>query len=163
MENTTDTKSTITLFDREDYQIQNTTFQPIHHHELCIFTSNELEPACCICANLYQSRQPSVTVVTAEMQHPLPDCAHIHCSVSINVHQVLMNVSGCNFFWIQWHTVASSTLPCQTSSVMVTLYYCHTTTKCNGIGGKVHPLWPYYQHPPQTVFANIMKQEALLS
>ena len=39
-----------------------------------------------------------VIVTTAETHHPLLHCAHIHCLVSINVQQALMNVSGCHFF-----------------------------------------------------------------
>jgi len=31
------------------------------------------------------------------------------------------------------------------------------------IGGKAQPLLPYHQHPPLTPWANIIKQEALLS
>ena len=39
------------------------------------------------------------------------------CFVSINIQQVLVNISGCHFFLhegIQWHTFASYALPCQT-------------------------------------------------
>ena len=32
------------------------------------------------------------------MHHLLPHCAHIHCLVSRNIQQTLMNVSGCHFF-----------------------------------------------------------------
>lgn len=39
-----------------------------------------------------------ITVATADMQHPPPHCIHIHFLVSINVHQVSVNVSGCSFF-----------------------------------------------------------------
>ena len=34
--------------------------------------------------------------ICTERLHPLPYCAHIHCSVSINVQQVSMNVSECS-------------------------------------------------------------------
>ena len=46
METTTDKKSTITLFDSINSQLQNTIFQHSHHHQLCIFDSNEQELAC---------------------------------------------------------------------------------------------------------------------
>ena len=44
METTTDAKSTVTLFDRANPQLQNTTFQHSHHHSLRIFISSEQEP-----------------------------------------------------------------------------------------------------------------------
>lgn len=43
---------------------------------------------------------PHITVATAETHYVLPDCAYIYCLVSINVQQVLKNVNGCNFFYI---------------------------------------------------------------
>ena len=43
----TDTKSTITLFDRANLQLQNTVFPHSHQHGLCIFNSDVQEPACC--------------------------------------------------------------------------------------------------------------------
>ena len=33
--------------------------------------------------------------------HPLLHCAHIQCLVSINIHQALINLSGCNFFCME--------------------------------------------------------------
>ena len=47
LETTTDAKSTITLLDRADSQLQSAAFSHRHHHWLCIFTSDETEPACC--------------------------------------------------------------------------------------------------------------------
>jgi len=63
-----------------------------------MFTSNEQEPGICACKNLYQWRRPNAAVTTAETHHPPPHCAHIHCFVTINVQQVLMNVSECHLF-----------------------------------------------------------------
>lgn len=47
--------------------------------------------------------QPSRTwlifhVAAAEMYHPPPHCADIRCWVSMNVEQVLVNVTVCHFF-----------------------------------------------------------------
>jgi hypothetical protein len=42
-----------------------------------------------------------ITVATAEMHHPLPHCAHIHCWVFINVEQASMNINGYNFLCMQ--------------------------------------------------------------
>jgi len=46
METTTAMKRTITLFDRKNYQLQNTVFQHSHDRLLCITASNEQKPAC---------------------------------------------------------------------------------------------------------------------
>ena len=49
---------------------------------------------------------------------PLLHCAHIHCLVSINIQQTLVNNSGCSFFLhggIQSHLFAPYSLPCQMS------------------------------------------------
>ena len=42
-----------------------------------------------------------VTAAAAETHHPPPHCANIHCLVSINVQQALMNVIGCHFFCME--------------------------------------------------------------
>jgi len=43
METATATKSTMTLFDNANSQLQNTVFQYSHHHEQFIFASDEQE------------------------------------------------------------------------------------------------------------------------
>ena len=57
-----------------------------------------------------------ITVATAEMHHLLPHFTDIHCLVSINVQQALINISGDHFFLqgFYFHTFASYALPCQT-------------------------------------------------
>ena len=84
METTTDTKSTITLVDRENSQLQKAVFQHSHHHELCILTNNEQEPERSTSKNLHQQRTPTVNVATAEVHHPAPHCAHTHWLESTN-------------------------------------------------------------------------------
>ena len=101
METTTDTKSIITLSNRANSQPQNALFQHSHHHQLCTFASDEQESACSTCKILNQRRQPTIAVTTAEMHHPLPYCAHIHCLVSINIQQASMNISGYHFFHME--------------------------------------------------------------
>ena len=62
IETTTDTKSTVTLFDRaNNSELQNTIFQDCRHHELCIFTSDEHESSCCTQKNLHLQKWPTVT------------------------------------------------------------------------------------------------------
>ena len=110
METTTDTKSTVTLSCRANSQVQNTLFQLSRHHSLCIFTTDEQEPACHAHSNLHQQRCPTVT--TAEMHHSPPHCAHIHCLVSINVQQTSVNVNRCCFFHMKDFSVTHSLDTC---------------------------------------------------
>ena len=65
----------------------------------------------------------SLTVATAEMHHLPPHCANIHCLVSINVQQALMNVSDCNFFHMECHMATKS------NRILVERFnlYCHAT------------------------------------
>ena len=114
METTIDTKGTFSFspFDKGNSQLQNTLFQHSHHHELCIFSSNEPEPACCAHKSLW-TRCHCRQCWNAP---PTPDCSHplfgLHkCSASIDGC-----VSRCHFFphgGIQWHTFTSYVLPRQ--------------------------------------------------
>ena len=108
-------KSTITLCNRINFQPQSIFFQHTHYHELCIFATDEQEPACHTHDNQHQQRRHTVTVITAETHSPLPHCTQSHCLVSINVLQMSMNING----EIQWHLFASYTLPWHTP-------LCHT-------------------------------------
>ena len=54
-------KSTITLFERANSQLQNIVFQHIQHHQLYIAISDEQEPACHVHKNLHHHRWPSVS------------------------------------------------------------------------------------------------------
>ena len=80
------------------------------------------------------------TVTTAETHHPPPHCAHIHCLVSINVQQALMNVSECNFsawrnsvphFCFIGHDMSSMSDTILSECPSAAIY--QTATKCNGI------------------------------
>ena len=58
-----------------------------------------------------------MTRLACHHYHPPLHCADVYCLISINVHQVSMNINGCHFFLhrgIQWHTFDSYALPCQT-------------------------------------------------
>ena len=142
METTTDAKSTIALSGRANSQLQNTIFQHSHHHQLCIFTSNEQEPACSARKNLHGHLECGLSftllsLTAAEMHCLLPHCAHIHSFVSINIKQASMNVSGCNFFHMEEFTDTPllHTLPHQAPflSDCLSAAICHTATKCNEI------------------------------
>ena len=99
LETTAATKNTITLFDRANSQLQNTVFQRSHHHLLCIFASNEQEPACCARNYLHQQRWPTAIVTTAEVHDLPPHCAHIHCSVSLKCSASIDECQWVPFFF----------------------------------------------------------------
>jgi len=61
-----------------------------------------------------------ITVTTAEMPHPLPHCALIHCLASINIQQALVSVSGCKFF-------------CMEESSDTSLLHTHLHVRCHCI------------------------------
>jgi len=82
METTTDTKRTITLFDREDSQLQNTVFYIVTTITSAFSPAMNKSlhaPLTQICTS---RGKPTVAVVTAEMHHPPSHCAHIHQLVS---------------------------------------------------------------------------------
>jgi len=78
-----------------------------------------------------------IAVTTAETYYLLPNCAHMHCLVSINIQQITMNVSGCHFFphgEIQFH----SCFLCASMSGAIlsdcpSPAICLTAITCNGI------------------------------
>ena len=152
MKTITDTKSTITLFDRVNSQLQNTIFQ--HHHAHWYIHTDELtEKFFC-----------DVTIMHGCPEHSLSSTSLCHhcwntppttsqCLQPLfGLHQCSANVK-CNqvtFFphvGIQWHTFASSTLPCHIVRMPLVILsecpsaaICHTATKCNGIlVGRVNP------------------------
>ena len=134
METTTETKSTIELFDRALVFNTDTTIT------YAFFATAKQEPACCGCKNLHQRRWPTVVVATAETHHPLPHCAHIHCLVSIKV-QSPANGDKCQ--WVPFFSAWRNSVPplcfihtSKSDSILIDCSFaaiCHTATKCNGI------------------------------
>jgi len=101
------------------------------------------------------------------MHHPLPHCAHIHCLVSINIQQVLMHINGGHFFLI--HEFSDTPLlhmhfhvRCHSVTFPLCYHLSHGNKIEGIIGGKGPHLLPYPPHPPLMLWANIIKQEALL-
>jgi len=150
------------LFDRANSPLQSIKFQQSSHHEQGTSTSNEQEPTCHACRSLKHRRWPLVTV---EMHRPPPHCVHIHYLISINIQQVLMNVSRCHIF-------------CMDKFNVTTLFHTHFHVRhqfirlplcCHLSHGKkctrilVGRFNLYLVIPPLTPWANIIKQEALPS
>jgi len=117
--------------------------------------------------SLYRWRCPTVTAV--EMHHLPPHCAHTHCLVLINIQQVSVNASGCNFF----HMEKFSGISLLHMHFHVRHHFfrlplcCHLSHNIKmqwDIGGKVHLLLPRHQHLPLMSRANVLEAlEALLS
>lgn len=106
----------VTVFDRGNWQLQNTSFQHSYHHMLCIFSSNEQELACHNHKYMHQHLWATVIVDSAEMHHLPSHRGHFHCLFFINIQQAQMNVNWYHFFLhggIWWPTFASYSLPHQ--------------------------------------------------
>ena len=110
----------------------------------------------------------TVTVITTETSHPLPHCAHTHCLVSIDVQQLLMNVTGCHYFHVEEFNprpLLHAYFHIRHHSVRLPLccYLSHSNNTLQNISRKVQSLLLSHQHPYLTWWANIIKEEALLS
>lgn len=120
----TDTKSTVTLFDRANSELQNTilltvtsisfTFLPHMNKSLYAMLIK-------ICMAVQTLSVFHVTVATVEMHHSPPHCAHTHCLVSINVHQASKNVNECSFFCMEKFNSAH-------------LFHTHFHVRCHLVG-----------------------------
>jgi len=101
-----------------------------------------------------------VTVITAETHHPPAHCAHIHCLVSLNVQQALMDVNGCHFFHMgEFRDAPLLHLHFHVSHHSVRLPLCchlsHGNKMEQYVGGKVQPLLPY---TPPTFASEVVGQ-----
>lgn len=141
-----DMKSSITLFDRENSQLQNIIFQ----QSLPVMNKSLYTTLIKISTN--RSDLLSLLPLLAETHQLLSHCTHIHCLISINIHKALMNVSGCNFFHIGkfsytplFHLYFHGRHECHSGAIH------HTATKHNGILVKFKPLLLYQQHLPLTL------------
>ena len=82
---TTDIKSTTTLLDRADYQLQNTIFSTVTTAIYAFSPAMNKNLHAPLVKNLHQWRRTTVAVAAAEVHHPLPHCAHIHWLVSTDI------------------------------------------------------------------------------
>ena len=132
METTTDTRSTIEVFDRANSQLQSSILQLSHYQYQWIFASNEQETACQLVKSAWMSRMWlvfHVAVISASL------CSHL-----FGLYKHSASINECQwvpFFpheGIQWHTFASYALLCQTSFCQYpSTAICHMATKCNGM------------------------------
>ena len=141
METTTDAKSTITLFDIANSQLQTLFFNTVTIISYAFSPAKNKQPTCCAHKNLHQQRWPTVTVITAEMHHPPPHCTHTHCLISINVQQAGMSMGAIffNFIYFAWRNsiihlcfICSSMSETILSDCPSAAIYC-TATKHNEI------------------------------
>ena len=135
------TKSTVALFGRTNSQLQSTLFPDSCHHYLCIFASNEQEPACCAfkiymtiwnvaclshCSCHYWNAPPTTSVCT-------------HSLFGLQKHSASINECQWVQFFYTWrnsvthlgfiHTSVSDT----TLSVCPSATICHMATTCKGV------------------------------
>ena len=137
METTTDTKSTITLFDKADVQLKNTNLQHSHH----IFANHDQQCACQASKHLHSRLEYGLSftllsVTTAETHLPLrshPLFGLHKRSAMVNEHQwVPFFLHG----GIQFHTFTLYTPPrqtplCQTALLLPPVtQQQHVTERC---------------------------------
>lgn len=100
--------------DRASSQLYHTIF-PHNHHWQGILTRDKQE-------NANGCLKNDIISIT-DLHYPLSSCVEIHILVSVNIHQVSMNVNRCNFSaWsnsVIWFCFMS--LSCQ-------MEFCQTTT-----------------------------------
>jgi len=85
---TTGTKSTISLFDRANSQLQNNIFQHSHHHHVDKLIKMLVTAWCDSCSRPCRMWLVFyVTVYTSEMHHTALHCAHMLSLVSIFIQQ----------------------------------------------------------------------------
>ena len=152
MENTTDTKSTTTLFDRANSQLQNTIFQQspplaMHFHQwwtrACMLHSSKSaaeEMTHCHCHHCWNAPPPASL------------CSHC-CLVSINIQQALMEVNRCNFFHMEEFSATPLLHPhyhdrCHSVRLPLCGHLLHDSNMEWNVGRKVQPLLSYHKHLP---------------
>ena len=136
METTIDTKSTITLFDRANSQLQNTIFQ--HSHHVSAFLSEMKKSLHAMLVKICASRNDPLSLspllkctTTASLcSHPLLGLQK--CSASVNECQ-----------WVQFFSAWRKSMTCfcfiyasmsdANFSVCPSAASCHMATICNGI------------------------------
>ena len=94
----------MTLFDRANSQLKNAILQHSHHHELCIFDSNEQEPVYCSHKNPHGHLEHdlSFTSLLPQLKCSTHSFAlHQLFLVSINIQKMSMNVNGSHFFHME--------------------------------------------------------------
>ena len=120
---------------------------------------------CCAGKNVRQQRWLTTDVTTAKTYHPLPHCAHVHYLVSINVQQVSVNVNGCHLFHMEEFNSTPLLHPhlhvrCHSVRLPICCHLSHGKKMWWNIDEKVRPLLPNHQHPPLTVWFNIITWQA---
>jgi len=114
METTTDKRSTVTLFDRANSQLQNTIFNIVIAISGMFFASNE-QGLRAVLLKVCMSRGAPLSLLPLLKCTTSASLCYTHCLVSIRVQQASTS-QWVSFFpcgGIQFHFVASSTLSCQ--------------------------------------------------
>ena len=104
METTTATRSTVTLFDRANSQLQNTISHHSHHHQPCIFTSSEQEPECHTPQNTFVERSPGLEETWSDFSLTwMSDYNSIHSIWKITGNVIYVNwKQNCEYIKKNW-------------------------------------------------------------
>ena len=98
METTSDTKSTMTPFNRTGSQLQNSIFSTvttISYPFLPVMNDSLHATLISICTNAGNPLSPLLK------HYPVPHCANIHCLISKYIQKALISVSSCHFLCVK--------------------------------------------------------------
>ena len=101
------TKSAVTLFEKENFQLQNSQNRFTTISKAFLPEINRSFPATLVktCMAICKWLVFNIIVTTAEMEMDAPPhCAHVYCSISTNIQQMSMNLtpmSGWNFICVE--------------------------------------------------------------
>ena len=98
-----------------------------------------------------------INVTPTKTHYPLPNCAYIHCLISVNIQLVSINVNRCNCFHMEEFnsiSLLSSQMPFY---LTVDQMQCVTKEKEWIIGRKVQYQWSVHQDPLLILGDNVIK------
>ena len=134
------------------------------------FSQQWTKPACCTYKSLHGLQEHGLFFMSLS-----PMLEHTTHSLTVLTSSVgspetfsksqWMSASANFLHWgIQWHTFSPLTLPCQALFIRLPLccHLSHSNRMYQNMGRKVQPLLPYHHHLPVMLWANTIKQEALL-
>ena len=141
-------------------QLQNTLFQHSHHHEPCIFTSNEQELHAILVKTCTDRGDPllhNVSPLTVSL-------CYIHWLVSRDTQRQRMPTDAIFFCMGEFNGTLLFCVHFHARHHLVRPHLCCHLSHSNkwNVGGKVQSLLPSHQHLLLILSINIIKQEALL-
>ena len=138
-------------------------FQHSHHHYLCIFNSNELEPACCACKSLQQQKWTTATAATAEIHRLIvltftvlpPGTFNKHWGMSVGAIFSTWKNSVPHLYFM--HTSKSDAILSDCPSAAVCQHMLLPCDNKDNNDRKVQLLLSHHQYAPLISWADIIK------